>query len=642
MPNPLVPESQLGFPSATFIQAESPNSQGQNLGNSPNAKLIQSLLRRHPRHIKNLDRWRLLEALSEGGEKVSNEVKAKILFNPSTRSPDVIKERVKAAPFKNLLGGVMLKIVAQLMREDPIYSSPTIDTDPFWKEEFFPASAILPGDTDGRASFNTMLARAMLHALMTKMALVQVEDKPTPGATNRKEQLQGGSLKPYLMLRSVADAWDYAIDRNGFVFVKLHCYKEERDQWDKQPIRVHEFQIYQRDSSGGVRSSVYRMTYRKDAQRKAGQAYEPFDIYNPASLESKMRDIEVQTVVQDVQIFQDRNGKTKFPVVALTLPPQLWLADQLLDIQVSHFNARAGAEFALHSTNYAMPVLTADKSVDEDYGDRVGSKKFADGFFLPLEPGVKMEWFERQGSGIERALSYCKELKGEIVECIYQISNEAANSYPGIARSAESKKADERQQEILLLVYGHLLKEFAKQILEVASIAHDETDTEWQVRGFDHFMKATLEEEVIEYKAIDETGLESPTLKQEAQKALMRNFANRLDIDKDRIAEMEKELEKYPFELPPDKASVLISADMPLPLLLATFKRAGYFPPEFTEEQMAKLIQPDPELQQQSTGDRPQEPPQQPTPIATPRRTPRGTRGGRGRRRNTTTEETSA
>ena len=470
---------------------------------------LSQLITRHPEHKERSHYWALLKALSNGGEQVDERVKRELLADPDGRPEDVIAERIKVAPYFSSIAPILLRLQSQLLAKEAVYTG---SNDEFW-QQFKTDRAFIPSDDNPKTSFHGLLKVATLNALIERKAIAQIDT-------------QADSDEPYVVLRDRGDLWDWASDQDGLVYAKLHTCREYRPRWDALMVREHDFYIYQREDDGAVTASRYVLRLRSDLD-PSQKTPMPFD---ERALENlKDDDVIIEERLAPTEIFHVVQGQQRifrFPVVIMTLPSTLWLADQLFDCQKSAFNQQASLEWALLSTNYAQFIIEGSTNADETRS-RLSTQ--GNGYFTVLEGDERASWLEREGKGMDFTLKYRDVLKSEMMEIISQIAWSAANSTSVIARSGESKKEDRRNLEILLEVYGESVRSFAKQILDVASIARNEA-IEWTVDGFSHYEADGLADDLQEYLTIDQVNIDSPTLKAEGPKQLASVIVQELGI----------------------------------------------------------------------------------------------------------------
>jgi hypothetical protein len=487
---------------------------------------LEALKRRHSEHQRYCDYWELLTATVEGGDSMTDDMKRKLLPNPDGRPETVMKERVKLATYCNKIAPILSRFNSELFKNP---ATPTGSNDPFWSEQFFMGGALLDGDDDGRASFNTFLMQAMMTALTTGKAIAQIDTKRANGAISKAQQRDTGELNPYVILHPRSALWDWDSGRDGFNFVKLHQFRLVRSNWDSVPTPEHVFTIYYREN-GVVFTSKYVV-------RKIERDSKP-PLPQPFISSVNERDISIEAIIEGQPIF-NVGGKFEFPVVTLTLPKQLWMAAQLFDCQKSYFTQTAALEYALYSNNFAMPVITG---VDDDE-DPLGGRLMGDGYYLTLKTGQGITTFERSGASIQTAIAYRAEVKRDIYDVLQQIAMSASDGASIIARSGESKAEDRRPEEILLERYGQIVKEFLVQVLKPAAIARGEI-VDWKVTGYDEFLGFSITELLADMEGIATANIPSPTFKKEIQKHFVKRAARVYDLDQQAVEQALLEIDR--------------------------------------------------------------------------------------------------
>jgi len=535
-------------------------------------ELFKALITTHPEHDKRCSYWRKLKQLTQGGSALSIEEKSDLLVNPASREKDVVESRAKVATYEPIMGTIILKMVSQLLRDEAIYTG---SNDKFWVDKFFKYGAIDPLSPSGKITFHQFLAKAVYCALTQGMVIAHVDTPATPEARNLAEQRAMGGDEPYLILRDRGDLWDWSCGDTGFDFVKLHSYHEEKKGWSDPIDRYHEFLIYDRQESGRILASCYQVRLVNDPDGDR-----PFGDKDLKSYGAK--DVIIDSKFENQEIF-NLGSVFEFPVVTLEFEGAMWIADQLKDLQVAQFNAGASGDWAGYSTNYAMPVITmADGSQGQHFNDNpLRFTKVGNGHFLELKPGMAIDWFQRDVAGIKLAYDREEQYRQRMFAYIHQISSIVAAGY--VQQSGESKKEDRRALDILLEVYGQKIRQYAAQILRVAAIAHGE-DVTWTIQGFSDYDSETLEESLAEYLSIDQAGIDSPTLKKEAQKVIARRYAAEYGIDDRIINQIIEELDQLPFHLSVDELEAVteliqgVSNGIPPQLALGLLQASNYLP----------------------------------------------------------------
>ena len=490
---------------------------------------LEQLRSRHPEHIANQPHWDLLDAIVAGGNRMGTAQKRMLLANPDGRPQKVMEERLKLATYCNKIGPILTRFNAELFGQP---ASRTGSKDEFWTDKFFTQGAILKGDDDARASFDALLSDSMFQALATGKAIAQVDTRKSSGtAISKQDQAVNGELEPYVILHPRTALWDWEADREGFKFAKLHQCRMVRDRWNLPPVPEHDFTIYERMEDGSVFASRYTVRKRlKDSEKPPKCALDLDKL--------KETDVEITVELEPSPIF-NLNGTFEFPVVTLTVPDTLWMADQLFDCQKAYFNQTAALEWGIYTSNYAMPVISG---VEDEDDDPAKDQKFGDGYYLTLRPGQTLSWAERSGGAFSTAINYRGEVKRDIYDVLQQIAMSAADGVAITARSGASKKEDRRPTELLLEKYGELVRTFAKQILNVAAIAHAEKVI-WEVDGYRDFLDEGLIQDITDFQGVQSVTIPSLTFKKETAKRFAKRVSQAMEIPSEKIAAILEELD---------------------------------------------------------------------------------------------------
>ena len=501
---------------------------------------LAALKRRHPSHRESAEYWQILDALMQGGSKLTPEIKSKLLSNPDNRPASIQKERVKLARYFPKISPIAARFVSQLFAAPIQFEG---SKNKFWSDTFFPGGALLPAeDDDGRSSFLAFLRSAILQALGQGKAIAQIDTAVATETRTKKQQRDRAEDEPYCLLVPRGDLWDWESDRNGFKFAKLHRFSWMRESWDGDPVALHDFTIYQRKPDGSIVVSRFSVKH----EDKGGSDFDKgTQNFNLESLSERDAIIETVNGLDEKPIFHI--GSTyKFPIVTLTLPSSLWLADQLHDPQVSHFNQTASLEYGLVASNYAMPTISTEDI--EDFTDR--NNKFGEGYYLHLDPSHNeaVGWTERPGNSFSTSIEYREKVEGDIDRTVQQIALSAADAVT--STSGEAIRQARKPEEILLTTYGAMVKDFAKGILDVAAIARGEKVT-WVVNGLDDFSEVSLLSAAQETQLITQVGIQSATFNKEAQKSFVREFSKQNEFAPATLKKILTEIDKAPAPPPP-------------------------------------------------------------------------------------------
>lgn len=459
--------------------------------------------------------------MAMGGSHLTLPDRVGLLSNVDNRSEAIIKERAQASRYPNKIGPIINRLRSQLLSHRVEVSG---STDPFWNE-FRKTGFLLTDDDDSRASLESYLAEAMFILCSTGKVVTQV-DVPVVDAPNRLEQERRGGLNPYVILHHPSVLRDWAADSNGLFFAKLHQMMETpRTAWNEAPTRHHSFTIYQKDEDR-VLLSQYKI-YSKD---------EPdISFYSLQTLSPEK--VIVTEVRRDQEIF-NANGQFRFPVITQVTPSVLNIGDALYENQRILYNLVVGLDTALLQANFAMPVIVGGN----DDPIEAQKQKWGDGHYLWLPTDHSIEWMERGTSSAANTREQIKAIETEMAGFIFELSELVAASPAAMARSFVSKREDKQPGQVLLDIYGNLMSEMLKQVMDCASIAHGET-VEWSVTNLSDYMDEPLTSLVSLIQSLPEVG--SSRFLYLVLQFLVRQVLEKMRIAASELPAIEKEIQEY-------------------------------------------------------------------------------------------------
>lgn len=524
---------------------------------------LQDLIYRHPLHKRQYRHWQILDAISKGGSAMTEDIRRELIANPDQSQSETYNERLKLAPFDSLISGILMRLSSQILMDQASYEG----LDGIEWNSFFESGALAANfdqQTIDELSFHGFLIRSLIESLITGKAIAEIDEV--------------GAGKPVVKFRPQSALWDWQKSGKEYDFAKLHDFEMVRDRWDSPAVPTHGFTVFER-TLGGITAQRFNVQPR-DLER-----FPQFPVGDLMNSEDK--DVVI-TGLEPVQIFSTVGGVQRFPVVALTIPSQLVVADVLYDLQKSYYNHVLGGEWALLQTNYAQLVFTGvEESHQPGNANKAKGKPAGDGKFWELEPGQDAKWLVRQPDGIQLSIDYQDKLRGRMLEMIHAIA-ESASTYSSRYQSGDSKKEQRRPLDILLEVFGECVRNYAKQVLDVCSIVTN-SDAEWTVTGFTDYHTQGLLESIEEFLKLDEAHINSPTLKIEAQKAIAAKAIEKLGISPSVQKQVSEELATQPFNLTDAQRENLarLARDGVLSRrdLFTTLMAAGDFPANFNIEE---------------------------------------------------------
>ncbi len=544
---------------------------------------LKQLTKKHATYIQEVERWTLLEKLVAGGKKLDLETKKNLLQNPDGRPVGIIESRAKLAPYVNILGSAIQRVVAQLFQEPANYEG---TKDEFWTEWLDTKAFVLDGDDDSKASFTLGLKRAAMMAFTNCKAIAEISTKYSGQAENLKQQRELGELDPYVVILPQSAMWDWKVDAQGFKYVKICRYRLESDSWLDGDIPVYSFTIYERSPENKILVSQYEVRPKPDREQyKTSPA--SFKIDNV-----KDDDVNISPVVVNGRALENEevfnlNGKFDFPIKTLTFPPELCIGDQLLDLCLEFFQVRAGINWKFQSVNFSMPIVEMPPSV-ESVDELIGkNQKFGDGYYLAVPAGTRITSLDMGGGGIPIAVNYLEKIANDILSQLQQISTSAASSSSGLGRSAEKTREDRKPEVSMLEVTGMEINQFADQILDCCAIARGE-NIDWKVDGFNNYLGEGVTEMLADIELMLKEAVNVPSLRRQSMLKAAAAFGKKYNLADDVKAQIADEIAALPLET--------LNNPMSLPL-----------PPSPPQEQINANIQPQPSGQDFTTDIQPEE-----------------------------------
>jgi hypothetical protein len=512
---------------------------------------LKQLTKKHATYIAECDRWTLLEKLVAGGKKVDLETKKALLQNPDGRPANIIEARAKLAPYVNILGSALQRVVAQLFQEPANFEG---SKDEFWVDWLNSKAFVLDGDDDSKASFTLGLKKAAMMAFTNGKAIAEISTKYSGEAANLKQQRELGELDPYIVILPQSAMWDWNVDSQGFKYVKICRYRLEKKSWTDLDVPVYSFTIYERQQNKIVVSQYEIRPKPNNEQYKTTPA--SFKLETTKEEDVMISPVEIGGIsYENVEIF-NLNGKFDFPVKTLTFPPELCIGDQLMDLCLEFFRIRAGIAWKFQSVNFSMPIVEMPPSV-ESVDELIGkNQKFGDGYYLAVPSGTRVTSLDMGGGGIPIAVSYLEKIAADVLSQLQQISTSAASSSSGLGRSAEKTREDKKPEVSMLEVTGMEIHLFADQLLDCCAIARNE-NIDWTVDGFNNYLGEGVAEMLGDIELMLKEAINVPTLRRESISKVAAAFGKKYNFAddvkqaiSDEIAALPDETLNNPMSLP--------------------------------------------------------------------------------------------
>lgn len=242
---------------------------------------------------------------------------------------------------------------------------------------------------------------------------------------------------------------------------------------------------------------------------------------------------DADTEVPEVAPPADKTGG--IPLVELRLPRHLWLLDLVAGPQIENFRARNALAWAIYRTCYAMPVF---KLADRKRPPAMGA-----GYYLMLGVDESVDWPAPPSTPFQVIGDYATQVKDEIYRVTHQMAvGVDQGQAAAVARSGDSKDADNRATEVVLGAFGAPVREAAERTADLLLRARGDATTRASARGMDRY-HVTDAGAVLEQAAAAQV-LDIPSRTHRVELLTRAALASAPDLDEAKKAKVVAEIEK--------------------------------------------------------------------------------------------------
>lgn len=436
--------------------------------------------REHPEYKRHRFMWRMYRDLYSGGHEFRMRA-AEYLLRRQKEPLDVYSERLQRVFYENYIGSIIDWYAATLFRRQPtVHVEQGLDSGRRFLAEF-------ADDCDRRRTkLSTFFRQRLTDALIFGASHILLDfPKASTAPQNRAEEDREGISRAFLVPFEEEDLINWSCDERGeYEWVVL------RRKLRRQP-RV--------DSSATVEETYW---YYYDKQfYKTYRRIEGGD--DPQSIELVAEGTHCLARVSRV------------PLITLKLTQGLWLMNKAANLQLEHFNKSNALGWAITMGLFAMPVI---------YSDREWNQIVGESYFIQLGPTDKFGWTEPDGKVYQIAAQNLESLKEEIYRVCY-LSQASGEMIAGHAQSALSKQLDFSITQEVLRGFGSLIKEAMSALIMAISDARQD-DLIISISGLDELDISDFSTELQQASALLQTGIDSPTLKQQVFERLAFKYLN--------------------------------------------------------------------------------------------------------------------
>ena len=425
-----------------------------------------------------------LWSLYKGGKVFRKNVNMFLPQNPDETS-DVYENRKKESSYRSYIGPIVDYFVQWLFSggftmkakdsksKKPIEGISSIYTD-------------FQSDCGNDVSFHSFL-RDRTTVAMVKGKSHWLLQKPKADFDPKSEQEaeDAGLTRPTAVPIEEENVLDFMKDEHGaYEWVCIYSRKELRAAPGQPTIIRQQWHVIDRENT-----TIYSI------DRKPG--------------EENLKDGDPIPCIQPAVA----HGFKEVPLVTLTMPDGLWIANRVAEPQTEHFRLSAALGWAIRRTCYAMPIFNIEDG--ENTVPKMGA-----GYYIQLGANDKFSWSTPQSTPYDIIGKQVDAQRDEIYRITHQMAQGLDNNADTVGRSADSKEFDEASTKVMLTAYGKLISEVVEESFEIISDANGDERMTWDIDGFTGYDVATLSRLIANALQIKAFGIASKTFAQQVQTKL--------------------------------------------------------------------------------------------------------------------------
>lgn len=474
------------------------------LGPIKYARLMQT----HPR--VDLKRLRRLRALYKGGAALleNAEVMDEVFPKHAHEGGASYDERKKRAFYENVFAQVVNKVVAAL-GQDPARLDPQPDDEghvpedakvgDYWKQ--LQKDATPPND-DGEAKTLDQICRAVAcEGFVAGLAWVLCDMPPSTGAASRKEQEESGELNAYPVIYRADQVTDWYESKGTLQWVRSYtCQSLADDPTVAREWTRHVWTIWTREGF-----TTYVLEVDRQGRGRDNNQIGPDTIVAP------------DPALSGVHAF----GRVPWVCFdcAADDEPQMHIGD-LIESQVRNlFNQSCGDAF--HRLRHMfqqlyeflgpeLPGMNEPLSeAQSDPGRARGRRRGPD---VVQERGKDddAKFVSPNMDGADVAKAAIDDAREGITRVIGQLALSQGTTTVGLGRSADSKKQDRIDEQVVYGAAGKKLIGFLRQVIKLLAIGRKDPDGDVPVAaGYESFDVNDVDDDVAQ--AVELEGISIPS-----------------------------------------------------------------------------------------------------------------------------------
>jgi hypothetical protein len=463
-----------------------------------------------------------LRALYEGGKSLlhNRKVMGEIFPRHRQEPQAVYDERCKRAIYISFASGIVDRITAGLAADPVVLEQSGAETLPDWYAKFVEDVSPPGGERVPLASF---ARRQVTEMLVSQCAWARV-DMPKPGEfASLGEQVRAGNLDAYVVPVPCESVWNFKRSSSGELeWVTLYDSDKPQERWDSERnITLETWTIWTRQ--GWV---------KYQDRRKDGEEVNP--------------DKPIPLLDEGAHSFE------RVPLICTAIPKGLWAMDTLESPAREHFNKRSalawGELMSLLPELYEFkgPEETSEPTSESQQDPkRDVNQKRGPGYVQRRGHQDKAQWIGPDSAPFTEARASLAELRDDMHRTMHMMAMSISQNATSLGRSAESKKEDRSETNIVLTALGQFARDHITDVVRMVS--HGRKDPtlvdKWKVEGASQFETDSGDAIIGRAEVLVNVPVKSPTFQREVQKDVAKAWLGERAED-DKIMEIiEKEID---------------------------------------------------------------------------------------------------
>jgi hypothetical protein len=414
---------------------------------------VTLLDREHPEYTAHKESWDDISLLYASGSLLRDSAERFLKKRPK-ESASVFDARRSMFMYTNHMGTAVDWYMGELFEDTPEISASLPKGAALSENSSAFNSRFLDNCDRAGTNFVEKMRQAFKDVLLYRTAyiLYDIPIGPSTEYQNLEHQIKDGLQEPYLCLYSPKQVINWQLDERGNLeWIVIKVVSPSTPGPFEKVTTTERWYVYDK-----TRFWIYERTRPAEESKKGS---------TPAFA-------ELVTGPQPHLL----SHVNRVPVQRITVPEGLWLANRAYLPSVAHLNMDNALNWSLFMGAMAIPVISSKADIDLNLSETTHIK---------LEPGDTYAWTEPEGKSWEHIARRLGELTENIFRAFYLIHQGRSGRATPTAQSGVSKQADMMPSKDILRMFGDLVRNYMKDLLEDVSLIRGERPkVSWSVRGF--------------------------------------------------------------------------------------------------------------------------------------------------------------